>query len=101
MARIFTIIVWLVTGINFYDNLPTSSLKYMFCIFPNMAFTFACQVIFQYERSGPNLNLSNIFTNIFDDSLNLGTILIMMLLYSAFYLPLTWYIDKILPGQVI
>lgn len=73
----------------------------MFCIFPNMALTFAFQVIFQYERSGPNLDLSKLFTNIFDDPLNLGTILIMMLLYSTFYLPLTWYIDKILPGQVI
>ena len=41
----------------------------------------------------------NLFENLFDDPLNLGTILILMLVWSFVYLPLTWYIEKIMPGQ--
>jgi hypothetical protein len=51
-AKLAAIIIWLITAINFYDNLPTSSLKYLFCVFPNAALNFAFQVILQYERSG-------------------------------------------------
>lgn len=52
IAKICSIIVWLLTAINFYDNLPSSNYKYLFCVFPNSALNFAFQVIFQYERSG-------------------------------------------------
>jgi len=45
------------------------------------------------------LYLWNLFENLFDDPLNLGTILILMLVWSFLYLPLTWYIEKIMPGQ--
>ncbi len=38
------------TSINFYNSLP-AILKYFLCLFPNLAFSFAMQVIFQFERS--------------------------------------------------
>jgi hypothetical protein len=38
------------TSINFYNSLP-AVLKYFLCLFPNLAFSFAMQVIFQFERS--------------------------------------------------
>ena len=120
MAKIFTIIFWVVTTIDFYDSIP-SPLKYIFCIIPNLALNFAFKVIFQFERSGRNfllllnvsieigsisfvfkgkhLDITTLFTNLYGDSLNLGAILIFMLFWSAIYVPLIWYFEKILPGQ--
>ena len=130
VARMCVIVLWLVTTLNFYDNLPSSSLKYIFCILPNPALNFAFQVMFQFERSGklllllfagyecsnncqiisiyntktknkkgPSLYLSNIFENIFSDSLNVGSILIVMFLNAiVIYLPCAWYVDKVIPN---
>ncbi|CAF0703608.1 unnamed protein product [Brachionus calyciflorus] len=99
IAKTFTIIFWLITLINFYDNLPSSSIKYLFCLFPNTALIFAFQVIFQFERSGKSLSYSNLYTNIFDDSLNLGAVLAAMIGWTLVYIPITWYIERILPGE--
>lgn len=54
MAKIFTIIFWLVTTIDFYGPVP-SPLKYILCFIPNIALNFAFKVIFQFERSGTDL----------------------------------------------
>ncbi len=51
VAKVFAIIFWIMTAINFYGDLPSSGIKYIFCIFPNSALMFAFQTINQYERS--------------------------------------------------
>ena len=122
MAKIFTIFFWILTSLNFYDNLPLSTLKYVFCIFPNLGLTFAMQIIFQYERSSKtldlillsicnfffksifilkdkNLTFDQLFVNIFNDPVNLGTILLFMLFWSFIYIPIIWYFEKVMPKQ--
>ncbi|RNA24891.1 ATP-binding cassette sub-family A member 3-like, partial [Brachionus plicatilis] len=99
IAKTFTIIFWLITLINFYDSLPSSSIKYLFCIFPNTGLTFAFQVIFQYERSGEDFSYLNLYENLFDDTLNLGAVLASMIGWTLLYIPVTWYIERILPGE--
>lgn len=43
--------------------------------------------------------MSRLFSNLFDDGLTLGGILIAMLAWSAVYLVLSWYIERIFPGE--
>nr|APD26552.1 ATP-binding cassette transporter subfamily A member 3-like X2 protein [Brachionus koreanus] len=95
IAKTFTILFWLITLINFYDSLPSSAIKYLFCIFPNTGLIFA----FQYERSGKEFSYLNLYENLFDDSLNLGAILASMIGWTLLYIPVTWYIERILPGE--
>ena len=90
-----------------------------------MGLQFGFQVIFQFERSGKSffslslslfikivlliilflrykarpLRLQELFVNLFEDPLNLGCIMITMLAWSIFYLPITWYMEKIMPGD--
>jgi ATP-binding cassette subfamily A (ABC1) protein 3 len=45
------------------------------------------------------LNLNNLFTNLFEDPQNLGSIIIAMLLWCCVYLCMTWYLEKVLPGE--
>ncbi len=52
MAKIFAILIWILTALNFYDGISFSSVKYMFCFFPNTALLFGIQIMFQFERSG-------------------------------------------------
>jgi hypothetical protein len=52
VAKVVGVIFWIATGINFYNLLPNSSLKYIFCIIPNSGLVFIFQIIFQFERSG-------------------------------------------------
>nr|UOU03315.1 ATP-binding cassette subfamily A3-like 2 [Brachionus rubens] len=99
IAKTFAILFWLVTVINFYDNLPSSIVKYVFCMFPNSGLIFAFQVIFQYERSGKSLTYIDLYNNIFDDSMNLGAVLAAMIGWTLIYIPITWYIERIFPGE--
>jgi len=90
---------WLASGINFYDAMPTS-FKYFICVLPNPALNFALQVIFQYERSERSLGLDNLHANMFGDELNVGSVLIAMLCWTfLLYLPLIWYLEKVLPSK--
>ena len=90
---------WLASGINFYDAMPTS-FKYFICVLPNPALNFALQVIFQYERSERSLGLENLHANMFGDELNVGSVLIAMLCWTfLLYLPLIWYLEKVLPSK--
>lgn len=84
--------------IDFYDSIP-SQLKYILCIIPNVAFNFALKIIFQFERSSKHFDITNLFTNLYGDALNLGLIWVFMLFWSLVYMPLIWYFEKILPGQ--
>jgi hypothetical protein len=99
MAKLFSIIFWLVTAVNFYDNTSPSNIKYLLCLFPNLALQFAIQVMFQYERSDKELDFGKLFSNLFGDSLTLGTVQLFMILWSFAYVPLIWYFEKIMPRQ--
>lgn len=73
--------------------------KYLLSGFPNLALIFGFEVIFQFERSGRELSFGQMYTNLFNDPLNLGSILIAMNVWCVFYFALIWYLEKILPGQ--
>ncbi len=93
------LIIWFGTLINFYNYLHSSSLKYLLCIFPNLGLLFGFEIMLQFERSGRDLNFESLFINIFNDPLNLGSIMICMNLWSVFYIIMTWYFEKILPSE--
>ena len=74
-------------------------LKYLLCFFPNSALLFGFDVIFQFERSNRQLTMHNLYTNVFNDPLNLGSTIISMLIWSFVYIFFSWYLENILPGQ--
>jgi ATP-binding cassette subfamily A (ABC1) protein 3 len=55
--------------------------------------------MFQYERKAVPLNFDNMYLNIYGDQQNVGLLLLAMLLWTLSYVPLTWYFEKILPGE--
>ena len=73
--------------------------KYILCMFPNCAIVYAFEVINQFERSGQSLSYSNMYTNLYDQTLNLGGIMGMMILWTLIYIPIAWYIERIFPGE--
>ena len=91
-------VLWMFTAINFYNTLP-STLKYLLCFFPNLAFSFGLQVIFQYERSDKELTFRQLYDNLYDDPLNVGGIMAVMFFFSFLYLLMSWYLEKILHGE--
>nr|QUF59429.1 ATP-binding cassette transporter Abca3-like1 [Brachionus angularis] len=98
-AKVVLLVIWIMTAINFYDDLPTSVLKYLFCFFPNLGLIFGFQVLYQFERSTRVFNIAQLYENLYSDPLNLGSIMATMLLWSVLYFPLTWYFENILPGD--
>ena len=99
MGKVVSILLWIATAINLYDSLSQSAIKYPLCIFPNMGLTFALQTINQFERSSKVLGIAQLYTNIFNDTENLGAILAAMFGYTLLYIPAAWYIEHILPGD--
>ena len=98
VGKTVTIVIWLVTAINFFSN-SGAGLKYILCIFPNCSLLFAFQVIFQYERSSKSLNYTQLYQNLYGDPMTIGGILLAQILWTLFYIPVTWYIERILPGE--
>ncbi|CAF0704109.1 unnamed protein product [Brachionus calyciflorus] len=97
-AKTVSIIFWFTTLINFYNSF-SSVAKYFFSIFPNSALSFTVQVMLQYERSARTLSYKTLFKNLYGDELNLGSLLISMLGWSGVYLCLSWYFERIMPGE--
>jgi ATP-binding cassette, subfamily A (ABC1), member 3 len=54
IAKVITIIFWLVTVIDFYGNTKPGG-KYLLCFIPNLGLIFSFQTILQFERSGMNI----------------------------------------------
>ena len=82
----------------------SSSLKYTFALFPNTALSFAIKFMFQYERNSSSkmrhLSLVNMNTNLFGpNEYNLLSLLTCMCGWSCVYLVLSWYLEKIMPGD--
>nr|APD26547.1 ATP-binding cassette transporter subfamily A member 3-like X1 protein [Brachionus koreanus] len=98
-AKVILLVIWIFSIVNFYDEIPTSVIKYLFTVFPNLGLLFSFQVLFQFERSSKDFNIAQLFDNIYDDPLRLGAILISMLAWSILYFPFTWYLENILPGD--
>jgi hypothetical protein len=120
MAKTAAIIVWLGTTIDFYYSWPAGA-KYFFSFFPNVALKYVFHVTFQFERSGKNnfrlkthllvlnyklssllgkpFGYSNLYSNLFDDGLNVGGVLACMISWTIIYLPIAWYIERIFPGD--
>nr|UOU03316.1 ATP-binding cassette subfamily A3-like 3 [Brachionus rubens] len=99
IAKLIAIIIWLLSGINFYNDIENKWLKYLFCLLPNTSLTFMFQIFFQHERSEIKLSFTNIFTSLYNDSFSLGLLLVFMILWSVILVPVTWYIGKIMPAQ--
>ena len=64
-----------------------------------MGMTFAWETINQYERSGKVLDTAQLYHNLFNDSENLGGILACMFAYTLLYIPIAWYIERVMPGE--
>lgn len=45
------------------------------------------------------LGLNELYVSLFDDPLNMGSVLTSMFVWTIIYLPLTWYMEKIFPGD--
>ncbi len=86
------------TAIDFNALYPDGA-KYFLTIFPNSGLVYAFEVINMYERSGKSLSFSNMYSNLYGDSLNLGGIMGMMILWTLIYIPIAWYIERIFPGE--
>nr|QUF59431.1 ATP-binding cassette transporter Abca3-like3 [Brachionus angularis] len=101
MAKLLSILIWLLTSINFYNYLMLSGLKYILCFFPNVGLIHIFQIINQYERSNyMKLDFMKIFSNLYDQNdTNIGVILALMIVFSFLYIPMIWYFEKIMPAQ--
>ena len=96
-SKLITFFLWIGTSINFYNELPSPVLKYLFCVFPNLALNFGFEVMFQYERSGRATDASTSLYN--QDMLTLSSVMFIMAFWTLVYLPVTWYVENISPGQ--
>jgi ATP-binding cassette subfamily A (ABC1) protein 3 len=115
LAKLFGFVVWIITFIDFYPGVPVG-LRYFLCLFPNAGLLFCLDVVLQYERKGSKfilffpfifyaLNLDGIttfqqlYSNLYPYPLHIGVCLLIMLIYSAIYLLLAIYIERINPGE--
>lgn len=83
---------------------------FLLAIFPNYALNFIFQVIYQFENGKKTLGLSNIFDTYYYDvngvdegfssnSVSVGGLLLSMIGWSIAFTILSWYIEKIFPGE--
>lgn len=48
---------------------------------------------------GVTLSYSELYKNLYDDPQNLGMILFFMIFWTLVYIPITWYVERIFPGE--
>jgi hypothetical protein len=99
VAKTAVVLIWIFTTIDFFNDLASSGIKYILCFVPNYGFMFALQPILQFERSSKTLNFTTLYTNLYGDSVRLGFVLLAQMFWTLCYIPLTWYIEKIFPGE--
>ena len=68
-AQLVTTVVWCLSLVVFPNTAP-AAVKYILCIFPNSALSFAFSVMYQFERSG-NVVIHTHIYNDFLDQLNM------------------------------
>jgi ATP-binding cassette subfamily A (ABC1) protein 3 len=52
-----------------------------------------------FKSKAKTFAYSNLYTNIFDDKLNIGGVLASMIGWTIIYIPIAWYIERIFPGE--
>uniref|UniRef100_T1JTR1 ABC transporter domain-containing protein n=1 Tax=Tetranychus urticae TaxID=32264 RepID=T1JTR1_TETUR len=82
------------------DVIETRELRFISCFLPNMALTLAIRVIQQKEIYGYGATWSNLFepASVFGE-LSLGIIIIILFVTSLMYIPLIYYLEKVIPSQ--
>ncbi len=93
------IVIWVFTSIDLYTGLPNNGVKYLLCFIPNYGLMFAMQSIFQYERSSKTLNSAQTYESLYGDPVRVGYVLLTQFLWTLVYIPITWYVEKIFPGE--
>ncbi|CAF1607738.1 unnamed protein product, partial [Adineta ricciae] len=100
LAKLIGFIRWIITFIDFYRDVSSVGIRYFSCLFPNLGLLFSLQIILQYERKGTKLmTYKNLYSNLFSYQLYVGLCLLLMIIYSGFYLLLAIYIERIHPGE--
>ena len=51
------------------------------------------------NKLGKTFGYAQLYTNLFNDGLNVGAVLTCMIFWSFIYLPIAWYIERIFPGE--
>ena len=70
------------------------------CLSSNIAFGFGCAYIARYEEQAIGSQWKNIGESpVPNDTFNLESCIWMMLVDTAIYLILTWYIEAVFPGE--
>jgi ATP-binding cassette subfamily A (ABC1) protein 3 len=98
IGKTVAILIWVATSINFFNS-SGNALRYFVSIFPNWGLVFAINVMFQYERSSVSLTFGQLYNSIFSDTLTVGGVLTAQILWTLFYIPVAWYIERIFPGE--
>ena len=49
--------------------------------------------------TGKNFEYSKLYSNLLNNGLNVGGVLACMISWTIIYIPLTWYIERIFPGE--
>ncbi|KAK3101854.1 hypothetical protein FSP39_006814 [Pinctada imbricata] len=74
--------------------------KMLACILNNMGMAFGVNTIGLYEGAGEGARWSNFLSPAtVDDNFSLGDAMLMLIIDSALYLLVTWYIDNVCPGE--
>jgi len=69
------------------------------CLSSTVGFGFGCSYIARYEEQGIGLQWYNIGSSpIPEDDFSLSSCIWMMLIDSAIYLVITWYVEAVFPG---
>ena len=99
LAKLVGFVLWILTFIDFYGSAPVA-VRYILCLFPNTGLLFCIQVMQQYERRGGEMaTFRDLYSNIFDYPLYIGLCLLLMLIFSAIYVLLAIYVERINPGE--
>ena len=70
------------------------------CLSSTVGFGFGCSYIARYEEQGVGSQWSNIHSSpIPEDEFSLSSCMLMMLIDSAVYLIIMWYVEAVFPGR--
>jgi ATP-binding cassette subfamily A (ABC1) protein 3 len=97
-AKTASILVWLFSLANIFSS-SAPWFKYAASCLPNLALNFCFDSMLQYERSYKKLGATNLFTSFYEDDVNVGALLVVMNLWSVVYLTLSWYLERVNPGE--
>ena len=56
------------------------------------------QIFFDLDKP---LDFTSLYKNLFDEPLNLGLILTVMMSYSILFFIIAWYVEHVMPGNIL